>query len=133
MGISTTGGQSYAEFIARRQSEWLRKAARQIELSGESLDAIDRRIGLSEGDTLVCETTCLAYATHALECGARELWLVPPQLGGDEPSEGMLDAFWTALVESSGESIDALRNRGGSFMGFTNSAPDGPFKLLITT
>ena len=132
MDGSTTGGQSYAEFTARRQSEWLGKASRQIELAGESLDAIDRRIGLVEGDVLVCETACLAYATHALERGARELWLIPPQLGGGDPSEEMLDAFWTALVESSGKQVEALR-KSGAFMGFTDTTPDGPFKLLITT
>ena len=133
MDSNTTGGHSYSEFVARRRSEWLGKASRQIELTGESLDAIDRRIGLADGDILVCETTCLAYAIHALECGAMGLLLVPPQLGGEDPSEGMLDAFWTALVESSGESIDALRSRADAFIGFTNSTPDGPFKLLITT
>ncbi len=133
MESSTTGKYGYAEFLARRQSDWLGKASRHIELAGKSLDAIDHRIGLAEGDTLVCETTCLAYAVHALEYGAKELWLVPPQLGHDDPSEEMLDAFWTTLIESSSESIDALRNHGNAFMGFTNSTPDCPFKLLVTT
>ena len=133
MGRNSAEGQSYAEFAARRRSEWLGKASWQVELTGASLDAIDRRVGLGEGDALVCETTCLAYAEHALEGGAGQVWLVPPRFGGDEPSEGMLDAFWAAFRETFGETVDALAGRYGAFKGLTYSTPALPFKLLVTT
>lgn len=123
----------YERAVAKRQSEWLEKAFLQIEFTAEALEAIDRSIGLSEGDTLVCETTCLGYAAHAMEMGVAGLLLVPPQMDSGSPSPEMLGAFRTVLEESFGGQLDSLAERGTAFGGITTSVPEWPFRMLVTT
>lgn len=114
--------------------EWIRKAVVQMELVEEAIDAIDRSIGLREGDVLLCETTCLDYAAHALRdrCGVRELWLVPPQMDKGKPSCEMLEELGLALKDSHGPLIDSLESHGVAYKGLTASVPSNPFKLLVT-
>ena len=123
----------YERTVAKRQSEWLEKAFLQIEFAEEALEAIDRSIDLSEGDTLVCETTCLGYAAHAMEKGIAGLLLVPPQFDSGSPSPELLGAFQTVLEESFGKQLDSLAGHGTAFGGLVTSVPEWPFKMLVTT
>ena len=115
------------------RAEWLREALLQIELSDDALEAVDRCVNLSEGDVLVCETTCLGYAVHALsiESGIKELWLVPPEIGCELTPE-LLDDFELRLRETSGILLDSLEANGSKFRGLTTVVPSSAFKLLIT-
>ena len=110
----------------------LSKATAQIGLDHRALEAIDRNIGLRAGDTLLCETTCLDYAAHALEVGVKALWIVPPHLRFGDYSAEILDAFETKLREACGPKLDALLGFGNPYKGLTTSVPEAPFKLLIT-
>ena len=114
------------------RTELLSKATVQIGLDHRILKAIDRSIGLRAGDTLLCETTCLDYAAHALETGVKELWIVPPRLRFGDFSTELLDAFEAKLREASGPKLDALVKCGNPYKGLTTSVPEVPFKLLIT-
>lgn len=133
MESNDTTRMDYERTVAKHQSEWLEKAFLQIEFTTEALEAIDRSIGLSGGDTLVCETTCLGYAAHALERGVAGLLLVPPQIDSGSPSPEMLGAFQTVLKESFGMQLDSLAEYGAAFGGLTTSVPEWPFKMLVTT
>ena len=127
------GKHAIGEATSQRQEKWLEKASRQLELPSVALEAIDRCVGLEEGDILVCETTCLAYAAHALEHGAGELWIVPPTTTGEGPSTETLDAFRIALKEEAKGALETLVAHGSKFRGIVDSVPNKPFKLLITT
>lgn len=133
MGSNDTTMTDDERTVAKRQSEWLEKASLQIEFTTEALEAIDRSIGLSEGDTLVCETTCLGYAAHAMERGVTGLLLVPPQMDSGNPSPEMLGVFRMAFEESFGQQLGSLAEHGSAFGGLTVSVPERPFRLLVTT
>lgn len=123
------------EMAKEARAEWLQKAALQVRLTDAALDAIDRFISIGSDDVVLCETTCLDYALHAIsaDCGIRELWLVPPQLADYAGSSAdMLGEFESRLRTSFPEMLDALEKRGGAFRGLTTSVPDEPFKLLVT-
>ena len=98
MEANVMAGHGRERTVAEQQSRWLEKAFLQIQFSDEALRGIDRSIGLAEGDALVCETTCLGYASHALNEGIGELWLVAPQFDSGDPSPEMLGAFETVLT-----------------------------------
>ena len=117
------------------EDDWIQKAAQQIGLEAVALDAIDRSIGIGEGDILVCESTLLDYAEHALSNikGIRELWVVPPQLSVfAEFTDKLFDEFKSKFVASSKRQLKALEAHGAAFKGLTTSTPERPFKLLIT-
>lgn len=123
------------EMAEEAREEWLQKAALQVKLVDTALDAIDRFIGIETGDVILCESTCLDYARHAIssDCGIKELWLVPPHLADYAGSSAdLLGDFETRLRASFPEMLDALEKRGGAFRGLTTSVPDEPFKLLVT-
>lgn len=131
---STTG--STKQRAIRAKSKWLGKASLQIEFEETSFEAVDRVINLSKGDIVVCETTCLHYAMHALavEGGLKELWLVPPRLSSEcILTPELLSDFEAALVESHGELFESLSHYGKTFKGLTTSIPDAPIKMLVTT
>lgn len=123
------------EMASDARAEWLQKAALQVKLTDTALDAIDRFIGVGSGDVILCETTCLDYAMHAISngCGIKELWLVPPYLASYAGSSAdLLGEFESRLRTSFPEMLDSLEKRGGAFRGLTTSVPDEPFKLLVT-
>ena len=111
-----------------------RRAIRQIELTGGALNAIDRCLDLGSDDILLCETTCLSYAEHALSAkgGVRELWLVPPQSAMNGMSNDSINELVTALNEDFGDVFGSLGKEVEAFRGITTTVPSGPFKLLIT-
>jgi hypothetical protein len=123
------------EMADEARTEWLQKATFQVKLTDTALDAIDRFIGLRSDDVVLCETTCLDYAMHAIssDCGIRELWLVPPDLDSSAGSSAdLLGGFETRLRASFPEILDALEGFREAFRGLTTSVPDEPFKLLVT-
>ena len=111
-------------------------AIAQIDLTDEAIEALDRIISLGEDDVLVCETTCLNYAAHALslENGPKEVWLVAPLIDGFMPRNDLLVDYEDALYEQHGKLLNSMEQQHyDRFKLLTDSVPDEPFKLLITT
>ena len=127
--------EDFAKKALRDQAEWMDKASEQIVFGDEALEAIDRCLDLKPDDILVCESTCLHYATHALgiEGGLGELWLIPPRLANENISADLLNAFSEPLKENFGELLESLEAQSSAFKGLTASVPEDPFKMLITT
>ncbi len=123
------------EMAQEAMAKWLEKASLQIELDGTALEAIDRFINIDKDDVLLCETTCLSYALHAISRGngIRELWIIPPHLASTvELTPELLDDFNLKLRANASTLLDSLEGYGNVFKGLKTSVPHEPFKLLIT-
>jgi len=110
-------------------------ATNQVLFEGCAFEAVDRILGLEDGDVLLCEATCLHYAVHAaaVENGPKEVWLVPPLQSGVRPAYDLMGEFEETVSKIHADLLGSLKSLGGVFKGFTATVPEGPFKLLITT
>lgn len=100
----------------------------QQTFSKEALVAVDRVLGLSDGDVLLCDVHCVEYALHAIasEDSPKEVWLIPSaslSQRGVEDVEAAVSELCAVVRESLGETHP-------EFKGFRSDAPVGPLKQV---
>ena len=106
----------------------------QYKLSEETLEAIDRALGITQNDVLLCDIACLDYVEHviALETTPKELWVIPPSSSKSVPQ----DIAWDEIENEASARYEKLTKSSegklGCFKGFTNAAPNRTFKQVRT-